>query len=115
MPATKPVTPSAASAETGTPTTTVRIIARTTAPAARGCSDRNARAMKTKGISARPNAMNGPAAGASASSDTAETRPTRIDQYAGTRTSVDSRIARHLRLAGRGSAAADVRPRQLEV
>ena len=94
-PATSPVTASWASAETGIPTRSETIIPLTAAPGARGCSDRNASAMNTNGITARPNAMNGAAAGASAASDAAPTMPAMIAQNAGASTSVASRIARH--------------------
>ena len=105
-PATMPVTASTASVETMIPTMTDAPMARSTALGGFVCSDRNASVMKTKGMSARPKAMGGPAAGASLASDTAATRPISVDQKATASTMVAIVIARHLRWGGSGSSPA---------
>src|SRR6185503_19692456 len=66
-----------------------------TADAARGWAERKARRMKTKGSRDRPNAIAGPAGGASALSEATETTPMTMPQYAGTSGRVANRIARH--------------------
>ncbi len=80
IPATIPVTASAATAETGIPIRSVSTIALRTAPGTLGCWDRTARAMYRKGTRQSPNAISGPGTGPPPSSDAADTTPARTDQ-----------------------------------
>ena len=102
-PATNPVTASAASAEIGMPTASVSSIAFTDAAAGRGCADANASRMNTKGTSMSPNAIQAPALRTPPeASEATETTPASRAQYAGTRSSVARRMARHLRRGASG-------------
>jgi hypothetical protein len=105
-PATMPVTASPASADTGIPTSSDQPMARTTAPGARGCSDRKASATKTKGITvsptARPSAALGSASLLEPSFVAPATSPANNAQNARTSTSVATRIARHFLAGGSG-------------
>ena len=78
-------------------------IAFTAALGAVGCSDAKARTMNTNGITQRPNAMAGAAAGPPGSREPAATSPTMSDQNAGARTTVATAIARHLRCGVSGT------------
>ena len=83
----------------------VRSIARTTAPGQRGCSEKNASAMKTNGIADRPNAINGPPGGAfGLRRDRDEARQQRpVGRHQRERR---DRIARHFSRGGSGSVPA---------
>ena len=98
IPATKPVTASAASAEMGMPISRVNPIALATAAGARGCSEAKARTTNTNGISISPNAIHRPGAATPPDRvDATETAPISSAQKAGASSKVASRIARHMR------------------
>src|SRR5215207_2219375 len=80
-PATTPVTASPTTADTGMPIRSASPMARSTAPGARGCSDRTASATKTNGTSASPNAT--AAALGGAGHEPGQQRPERRDEQHG--------------------------------